>query len=55
MGEMIKKGSGPSGVPSSQGDKSPTLITKPNLTRPRDGTHPVKDSGPAYGKKDHLG
>lgn len=51
MGQMVKRGKGPKGVPSSQGDKKPTVLTKPNLTRPRDGAHAVNNGGPQYGKK----
>lgn len=57
MGKMIKRGGGsrPTGAPSSQGDKTPTLIRTPNLTRPRDMAQPVNNSGPGYGNKGHQG
>ena len=36
---------------SSQGDKKPTLITKPPLTRPKDTPLSKQgNSGPKYGK-----
>jgi hypothetical protein len=49
-------GSRPSGAPSSQGDKKPTILRKPPLTRSKDMAPTNQgNTGPGYGKLRHKG